>query len=73
MAQDGGLDKLELKTISADAMRNRDGSITLLFEHVGSCAVSRNRAARHRHGYTVVLPDGRIQVENIFTVDKAVS
>jgi len=65
-----GLDKIELKTVSAKARRNKDGSITLLFEHLGACAASA-KAVRHRHSYTL-SPDGRIQAENIFTIDKAI-
>jgi beta-galactosidase len=65
-----GLDKLALKAVSAKARRNTDGSITLLFEHLGACVAS-DRAVRHRHSYTI-SPDGRIQVDNIFTIDKAI-
>jgi beta-galactosidase len=65
-----GLDKLAVKTVSAKARRNKDGSITLSFEHLGTCAAS-DRAVRHQHGYTV-FPDGRIEVDNIFTIDKAI-
>jgi beta-galactosidase len=63
-----GLDKLTLKPASAKAKRNRDGSVTLAFEHVGACTASAN-AIRHQHRYTVT-PDGRISVENTFIVDK---
>ena len=65
-----GLDKLAVKTVLAKASRNKDGSITLLFEHLGACAASE-RAIRHRHSYTI-SPDGSIQVDNTFTVDKAI-
>ena len=65
-----GLDKLALKTVSAKARRNKDGSITFLFEHLGTCAAS-DRAVRHQHSY-MIWPDGRIQVENTFAVDKAI-
>jgi beta-galactosidase len=65
-----GLDKLAVKTVSAKARRNNDGSITFLFEHLGACAAS-DRAIRHQHSYTI-SPDGRIQVDNIFAVDKAI-
>jgi len=65
-----GLDKLALKAVSAKARRNKDGSITLLFEHLGACVAS-DRAVRHQHGYTI-SPDGRIQAENIFTIDKSI-
>jgi beta-galactosidase len=65
-----GLDKLAVKTVSAKARRNKDGSITFLFEHLGTCAAS-DRAVRHQHSYTI-SPDGRIQVDNTFTIDKAI-
>jgi beta-galactosidase len=65
-----GLDKLAVKTVSAKARRNKDGSITFLFEHLGACAAS-DRAIRHQHSYTI-WPDGRIQADNTFVVDKAI-
>ena len=65
-----GLDKLDVKTVSAKARPNKDGSITLRFEHLGACAAS-DRAVRHQHSYTI-SPDGRIQADNIFTIDKAI-
>jgi beta-galactosidase len=65
-----GLDKLAVKAVSAKARRNKDGSITLLFEHQGACAASE-RAVRHQHSYTI-SPDGRILADNIFTIDKAI-
>lgn len=65
-----GLDKLAVKVVLANARRNKDGSITLVFEHLGACAAS-DRAVRHQHSYTI-LPDGRIQASNIFTIDKAI-
>jgi beta-galactosidase len=65
-----GLDKLATKTVSAKTIRNKDGSITLLFEHLGACAAS-HRALRHQHSYTI-SPDGRIQADNIFTIHKAI-
>jgi beta-galactosidase len=64
------LDKLAVKAVSAKARRNKDGSITLLFEHLGACAAS-DRAVRHQHSYTI-SPDGSIQADNTFTVDKAI-
>ena len=65
-----GLDKLAVKTVSAKARRNKDGSITFLFEHLCACAAS-DRAVRHQHSYTI-SPDGRIQADNTFTIDKAI-
>jgi beta-galactosidase len=65
-----GLDKLDVKTVSAKARPNKDGSITLLFEHLGACAAS-DRAVRHQHSYTI-SPDGRIQADNTFTINKAI-
>jgi beta-galactosidase len=65
-----GLDKLVLKTVSAQAKPNRDGGVTLVFEQVGSCTASP-KAVQHRHTYTI-RPDGRMFVENVFVVNKAV-
>jgi len=65
-----GLDKLAVKTVLAKAKRHKDGRITLLFEHLGACAAS-DRAVRHQHSYTI-SSDGRVQVDNIFKVDKAI-
>jgi beta-galactosidase len=65
-----GLDKLAVQTVSAKARRNKDGSITLLFEHLAACAASE-RAVRHQHHYTISA-DGGIQADNIFTVDKTI-
>jgi beta-galactosidase len=65
-----GLDKLAVKAVSAKARRNKDESITLLFEHQGACTAS-DRAVRHQHSYTI-SPDGRIRADNIFTIDKAI-
>jgi beta-galactosidase len=65
-----GLDKLALKTVSAKARRNKDGSIMFLFEHLGICAAS-DRALRHQHSYRI-WPDGRIQADNTFTIDKSI-
>jgi hypothetical protein len=60
---------LAVKAVSAKARRNKDGSITLLFEHQGACAASE--AVRHQHSYTI-SPDGRILADNIFAIDKAI-
>jgi len=65
-----GLDQLVLKTISTKATPNKDGSVTLVVEHVGSCAASP-KAVQHRHTYTI-HPDGRIFADNVFVVNKAV-
>lgn len=65
-----GLDKLVLNPVSANARRSKGGSITLSFEHVGSCAAS-DKAIRHQHRYTIT-PEGLIRVENIFIVDEAI-
>jgi beta-galactosidase len=64
------LDKLTLKAVSTKAAPNRDGSVTLLTEHIGSCKASR-KAVRHQQR-TTLRPDGSVLVENTFTVDKAV-
>ena len=65
-----GLDKLAVKTVSAKARRNKDGSITFLFDHLCACAAS-DRAVRQQHSYTI-SPGGRIQADNTFTIDKAI-
>ena len=65
-----GLDKMVLHLASTKAKPNKDGSITLVFEHVGSCTASPT-AILHRHSYTI-RPDGLILVDNSFNVDKAI-
>ena len=65
-----GLDKLTLKTVSAKATTGKDGSVTLAVEHVGACAAS-DKAIRHQQTFRI-QPDGKIAVENIFTVDKSI-
>ena len=66
-----GLDQMTLQALPIKTKANRDGSVTLTVEHIGSCAASKN-AVRHQQVYTI-SPDGRILVENLFTVDKAVA
>jgi len=66
-----GLADLALKIIAIKAKANRDGSVTLIADHIGSCSASP-RAVQHRHTYTI-HPDGRIVAENVFTVNKAVA
>ena len=65
-----GLDKVAVEPVSAKASRGRDGSVTLSFEHVAACAASP-AAVRHMHSYAIA-PDGRIEVQNTFIVDKSV-
>jgi len=65
-----GLEQSVLKSVSTVAMPNKDGSVTLVFKHVASCTAS-GKAVQHEHTYTI-QPDGRILVENVFVVDKAV-
>ncbi|MCE0522760.1 MAG: DUF4981 domain-containing protein [Methylacidiphilales bacterium] len=65
-----GLADLTLKTVSAKAAPNPDGSVSLVIEQVASCAASP-KAVRHRQIYTI-RPDGRILADNVFVVDKAV-
>jgi beta-galactosidase len=65
-----GLDKLVAKAVSTRAKPNRDGSVTLVTEHIGACTVS-SKAVRHQLTATF-RPDGAILVENVFTIDKAV-
>jgi beta-galactosidase len=66
-----GLEQLVLKPVTTKATPNRDGSVTLTLEHIGSCVASK-KAVHHQETYTVTT-DGRILVENVFTVDKAVA
>jgi beta-galactosidase len=66
-----GFDKMVLETISAQAVGGRNGTVILLFEQIGSCAVSK-RAFRHKHVYTI-SPDGTILAKNTFVIDKCVS
>jgi len=66
--RDADFDNLTIKPKSAKARRNKDGSVTLSFEHVGACTASHN-AVLHKHEYTV-NPDGQVAVKNTFTVDK---
>ena len=65
-----GLDQLALRAVSTRAKPGRDGSVTLSVEHIGSCAASE-KAIRHQQTF-LIQPDGRIAVENIFTVDTAI-
>ena len=67
-----GLDKLEIRLVSAKLKRRREGggAVTLSVEHVGACAASP-RAVRHRCDYTL-RPDGSLLVENVFDVDEDV-
>ena len=66
-----GLDKLELRLVSAKIKRRREGggAVTFSVEHMGSCAASP-RAVRHRCDYTL-RPDGSLLAENVFDVDAA--
>jgi beta-galactosidase len=68
--QKQGLDHLTLKTTSSRAKPMADGAVTLIVDQWGSCAAS-DHAIRHQQTSTV-YPDGRILVENVFTVDKAI-
>ncbi|MEI8339905.1 MAG: glycoside hydrolase family 2 TIM barrel-domain containing protein [Verrucomicrobiota bacterium] len=64
-----GLDKLVLNNVSARSLQNKDGSVTLSFEHHASCTVSA-KALVHRHRYTI-LNTGEILAENQFIVAKS--
>ena len=67
-----GLDALALRTVSAKLKRRRaDGSVTFSVEQVAACTASP-RAVRHRCDYTL-WPDGSLQAENVFDVDRAVA
>ncbi len=67
-----GLDKLEVRLVSAKIKRRREGggAVTFSVEHIGACAASP-RAVRHRCDYTL-RPDGSLLAENVFDVDAAV-
>ena len=58
-----GLDKMAIKPVSSRAVQNRDGTVTLSFEH--AC-----EAVQHHHTYTI-SGDGRIVVRNTFDVSKS--
>jgi beta-galactosidase len=64
-----GVNELSLTSHSAKAQANKDGSVTLAFEHIGACKASET-AVRHLHRYTV-QPDGTITVKNSFIIDPA--
>lgn len=64
-----GLDQLTVSPAATKARRNKDGSVTLTLEHIGSCKASE-RAIAHKQVITL-SPDGRIAVTNTFDVDKA--
>ena len=66
-----GLDQMNLKAVTTKAKSNRDGSVTLSLEHIGSCAASK-KAVRHHQIY-IISADGSLFVENTFTVDKTVA
>lgn len=64
-----GLDKMTLRPVSVNIRTNKDQSVTIKLEHIGSCG-SVDKAVQHQHAYTI-QPNGRIDVENIFIVDKS--
>lgn len=63
-----GLEKLELTPKSIRAVANKDGSVTLALETIGSVLASK-KAVLHRHTYTI-QPNGRILADNVFEIDK---
>jgi beta-galactosidase len=65
-----GLDRAEIVAAPARVRQNRDGTVTMILEHVARCAASA-KAVVLRHAYTL-SSDGTIAVENLFIVDKAV-
>lgn len=62
-----GYDQLKLETVSAEAISEKKGGVSLSFEHRGSCAASPN-AVTHRQTYRIES-SGRILVENEFVID----
>jgi len=65
-----GLDKITLFPSPPKVRCLPDGRTVLTLEHRAACAASEN-AVRHRHVYTI-HPDGFIEVENRFDVNRAV-
>jgi len=63
-----GLDKLTITPVTAECGQNRDGSVTLAFEHLGVCKASP-KAILHKQTYTI-QPSGEISVENTFVLDE---
>jgi beta-galactosidase len=64
-----GLDQLILACVSVKTKPDRDGGVILETEHTGSCAAGKN-VIRHRQTFTIAA-NGWLNVENIFTVGKA--
>jgi beta-galactosidase len=65
-----GLDTAKIVAAPAQVRENRDGSVTLTLKHTAHCTISP-QAVVLQHSYTLA-PDGRIEVRNVFTVNKAV-
>jgi beta-galactosidase len=65
-----GLDHAKIVAAPAQVRENRDGSATLTLKHTASCTASA-QAVILQHTYTLA-PDGRLDVRNIFTVNRAV-
>jgi beta-galactosidase len=65
-----GLDRVQIRASPATVRANRDGTVKLILEHVALCTASE-RAVVLRHQYTL-SPEGKLAVENLFIVDKAV-
>lgn len=63
-----GLDNITLKPATPRASIRADGAVMLVLNHVAACAASP-AAVKHRHVYTI-YPDGTIEVENMFDVDR---
>lgn len=64
-----GLDKLTLQPASCQIKNQKDGSVLLTLEQLGSCTAS-TQAIRHQHTYTI-FPCGKIHVSNKFIIDKS--
>ena len=59
-----------VKVVSAKAKRRQDGK-SRCSSSTWASAPASDRAIRHQHSY-LISPDGHIQADNIFTVDKAI-
>jgi beta-galactosidase len=61
-----GLNQIEISTQNVSAKENRDGTVTLDIQQVGT---ARGGNIQHQHSYTF-LPDGDIIVDNVVIADK---
>jgi beta-galactosidase len=63
-----GLDRVTLRPAIPRVRLRADGAAVLTLKHIAACARSES-AVEHRHVYTI-YPDGMMEVENTFTVDR---